>query len=87
MINASTNLVVALERLEVPDAVQACWLPHPLDGLPGCHHPGVLHLGDRVQEQLETLLVVRGGEPAQGDTIWSWEGYNVWWTKLILNHV
>ena len=47
-----------------PDEVEAGGRPHPLDGLPGGHHPYVLHFCDRVQEQLEPLLVVRGGEPA-----------------------
>ena len=60
-------LVVTLEGLEVPDVVQASGLPHPLYCLPGCDHPGVLHLGDCVQEQLEALLVVRCGEPESGE--------------------
>ena len=56
-------LVVTLERFEVPDEVEAGGRPHPLDGLPGGHDPYVLHFCDRVQEQLEPLLVVRCGEP------------------------
>ena len=64
-------LVVTLEWLEVPDGVQASGLPHPLYCLPGGHYPGILHLGDRVQEQLEALLVVWRGEPGERSVITS----------------
>ena len=61
------HLVVALEGFELVHGVGAGGGPHPLHCLPGGHHPDVLHRHDRVQEQLEPLLVVRGGEPA-GDS-------------------
>ena len=58
------HLVVALEGFEGVHGVGVGGGPHPLHCLPGGHHPDVLHRHDRVQEQLEPLLVVRRGEPA-----------------------
>ena len=57
------HLVITLEGFEGLDVLQRRGLPHPLYGLPGCHHPDVLHRDDRVQEQLKPLLVVRRGKP------------------------
>ena len=58
------HLVVTLEGFEGLNVLQWGGMSHPLYGLPGCHHPHVLHGDDRVQEQLESLLVVGSGEPA-----------------------
>ena len=59
------HLVVTLERFEGLDVLQWAGMSHPLYGLPGCHHPHVLHGDDRVEEQLEPLLVMGRGEPEQ----------------------
>ena len=71
------HLVVALERFEGLNVLQFGWLPHPLYGLPGRHHPDILHGDDGVQEQLESLLVVRGGEPDKGKS-----GNKLFWAAV-----
>ena len=63
--NLASYLVVALERFEGLNILQWGGIPHPLYGLPGCHHPHVLHGDDGVQEQLKPLLVMRSGEPEE----------------------
>ena len=55
-----------LEWFEAVDILEGRGVPHPLDGLPGCHDPHVLHGDDCVQKQLEALPVVGGREPRQG---------------------
>ena len=56
-------LVFALERFIIHDVLQRYRISHPLQHLPGGHYPHVLHGDDRVQEQLEALLVMWGGKP------------------------
>ena len=76
------HLVVALERFECLNVLQWRGLPHPLYGLPGCHHPDVLHGDDGVQEQLESLLVMRSGEPEQDTDIrYQTELNNCWFAN------
>lgn len=58
-----TDLVVALEGLEVVDAVQRSGVPDPLQSLPVGDQPHVVHGDQGVEESDEALLVVRLGEP------------------------
>ena len=53
-----------------------------LDCLPGGHHPGVLHLTDRVQEQLKPLLVMGRGEPDQWEE--SIKSVDLWEESIII---
>lgn len=58
-----TVLVVALERLEVVEPVDGRGVSHPLQRLPVCDDPHILHTVDEVQEHDEALLVVGLREP------------------------
>jgi len=61
--NLYRHLSFALERLKL-ERVRFFWeTPQVLDGLPAGHYPHIFHRYQRVQEGLETDLVVGLGEP------------------------
>ena len=79
------HLVVTLERFEGLDILQWGGMSHPLYRLPGCHPPHVLHGDDRVEEQLESLLVMRSGKPEQDTDIrYQTELNNCWFANTQL---
>lgn len=54
---------MASEGLECVKERQGRWIPDPLNGLPICDHPYVIHGDDGVEERYEAFLVMRLGEP------------------------
>lgn len=69
----NTNLVVALEGLEVVESVDRRGVSDPLQRLPVGNDPYIGHPVDEVQEHDETFFVVRLGEPCSviEETEWS----------------
>ena len=57
--------LVASEGFEAVDGAERLRVTHPLDRLPAGDEPDVVHLGQRVQEGHEALLVVLSGHPGR----------------------
>lgn len=82
MINNVPNyLVIALERLEVVQPVNWSRVSNPLQSLPVCDDPNVVHLIDEVQEHDKTFFVMGLSKP--GRVVEETE----WCSEIILEYI